>query len=43
MNIEEGEPLLLVERVSTTYVGRPVEVRRGWYLTQQHHYANDLV
>ncbi|MEY4862541.1 MAG: hypothetical protein RLZ51_636 [Pseudomonadota bacterium] len=43
LNIQEGEPLLLVERVSTTYAGRPVEVRRGWYLTRQHHYANDLV
>jgi len=42
LGIRAGEPLLLVERISTTYAGRPVEVRRGWYLTRHHHYANDL-
>lgn len=35
-------PLLSVERVSYTYGDRPVEVRRGWYVTTRHHYQNDL-
>lgn len=35
-------PLLSVERVSYTYGNRPVEVRRGLYLTDRHHYQNDL-
>jgi GntR family transcriptional regulator len=42
LGVPVGEPLLLVERVSTTYAGRPVEVRRGWYHTRHHHYANEL-
>jgi GntR family transcriptional regulator len=28
--VAPGEPLLLVERVSSSYGDRPVEVRRGW-------------
>lgn len=35
-------PLLSVERVSYTYGDRPVEVRRGLYLTDRHHYQNEL-
>ena len=35
-------PLLLVERLSFTYGDRPVEVRRGLYLTTRHHYRNSL-
>jgi GntR family transcriptional regulator len=42
LGVPAGEPLLLVERVSSTYGDRPVEVRRGWYLTRQHHYFNEL-
>jgi GntR family transcriptional regulator len=42
LGVPLGEPLLLVERVSTTYAGRPVEVRRGWYHTRRHHYSNEL-
>ncbi len=37
-----GTPLLLVERVSLTYQDRPVEVRRGHYVTNRHHYFNEL-
>jgi GntR family transcriptional regulator len=40
--VAEGDPLLLVERTSTTYAGRPVEVRRGWYVTRGFHYFNEL-
>lgn len=40
--VELGTPLLLVERLSYSYDDRPVEVRRGWYLTRDHHYQNHL-
>ncbi|HYF59036.1 MAG TPA: GntR family transcriptional regulator [Burkholderiaceae bacterium] len=40
--VEPGSPLLLVERISTSYGDRPVEVRRGWYVTRRHHYFNEL-
>jgi GntR family transcriptional regulator len=35
-------PLLSVERVSYTYGDKPVEVRRGLYRTDRHHYRNEL-
>lgn len=37
-----GTPLLSVDRVSLTYGDRPVEVRRGLYVTTRHHYQNEL-
>jgi len=40
--IEPGTPLLSAERVSFTYGDKPVELRRGLYLTTRHHYQNDL-
>lgn len=40
--VPEGAPLLSVERVSFTYGDRPVEVRRGLYVTARHYYQNDL-
>jgi GntR family transcriptional regulator len=42
LNVVIGTPLLNVERVSFTYGDRPVEVRRGLYLTDRHHYQNEL-
>lgn len=42
LNTAEHTPLLNVERVSYTYGDRPVEVRRGLYLTDHHHYQNEL-
>lgn len=42
LGVKEGEPLLSVERLSYTYGDRPVEVRRGYYVTSQYHYQNDL-
>lgn len=42
LNIPMGTPLLSVERVSFTYGDKPVEVRRGLYLTDHHHYQNEL-
>ncbi len=43
LGIEPGKPVLFVDRLSTTYQERPVEVRRGYYLTENHHYFNALV
>jgi GntR family transcriptional regulator len=42
LGVETGSPLLLVERVSYSYENRPVEVRRGFYSTQTHHYYNEV-
>jgi GntR family transcriptional regulator len=42
LNVTPVTPLLSVERVSFTYGDRPVEVRRGLYLTDHHHYRNEL-
>jgi len=42
LGVQSGFPLLSVERVSFTYGDRPVEVRRGWYVTTGYHYQNDL-
>ncbi len=40
--VPPGMPLLEVERVSFTYEDRPVEVRRGQYVTSHFHYFNEL-
>lgn len=42
LHVALGTPLLNVERVSFTYGDKPVEVRRGLYLTDRHHYQNEL-
>lgn len=42
LNVPEGKPLLSVERVTFTYGDRPVEWRRGLYLTDEHYYLNEL-
>jgi GntR family transcriptional regulator len=42
LRVPAGFPLLSVERVSYTYGDRPVEVRRGWYVTTGYYYHNDL-
>ncbi len=42
LKVEEGSPLLLVERVAFTYGNKPVEWRRGFYSTRKHHYHNEL-
>jgi GntR family transcriptional regulator len=42
LNVCIGAPLLNVERVSFTYGDKPVELRRGLYLTSAHHYRNEL-
>jgi GntR family transcriptional regulator len=40
--VAPGTPLLSVERLSYTYGDRPVELRRGLYITDSHHYRNEL-
>jgi len=42
LRIQEGHPLLSVERVAFTYNNVPMELRRGLYLTDAHHYKNEL-
>ena len=42
LQVPEGSPLLLVERVTYTYADKPVEWRRGFYSTQHFHYHNEL-
>jgi GntR family transcriptional regulator len=37
-----GTPLLSVERLAYTYGDKPVELRRGLYHTEHHHYRNQL-
>jgi GntR family transcriptional regulator len=42
LRVPPGTPLLSVERVAYTYNDTPMELRRGLYLTQNHHYHNAL-
>jgi GntR family transcriptional regulator len=42
LEVSEGSPLLLVERVAYGYGDRPAEWRRGFYLTRNFHYHNEL-
>ena len=42
LKIAAGSPLLSVERLSLTYDDQPVELRRGLYVTEYHHYRNEL-
>ncbi|MCG2583096.1 GntR family transcriptional regulator [Massilia sp. TS11] len=42
LGIAAGTPLLCAERVSYTYGDKAVELRRGLYLTEHHHYLNEL-
>jgi GntR family transcriptional regulator len=40
--VDVGTPLLSVERLSYTYNGLPMELRRGLYRTDHRHYRNEL-
>lgn len=42
LGVAGGSPLLSVERASFTYGDKPVELRRGLYLTKNYHYRNEL-
>jgi GntR family transcriptional regulator len=43
LQVAPGAPLLSVERLSLTYGDTPVELRRGLYRTDRHHYRNELM
>ena len=42
LGVAKGTPLLSVERIAFTYNGVPMELRRGLYRTDTHHYRNEL-
>jgi len=42
LQVPPGTPLLSVERIAFTYNDVPMELRRGLYRTDSHHYRNDL-
>ena len=42
LKVGKATPLLSVERVAYTYNDLPMELRRGLYLTDTHHYRNVL-
>ena len=42
LRIPRGTPLLSVERIAYTYKDIPMELRRGYYRTDTHHYRNTL-
>ena len=42
LQLPANTPLLSVERIAYTYNDAPMELRRGFYRTDTHHYHNDL-
>lgn len=42
LGVPAGSPLLQVDRVSYTYGDRPMEFRRGLYVTERFHYRHSL-
>ena len=42
LKTEQNTPLLSIERIAYTYNDIPMELRRGYYLTDTHHYRNEL-
>lgn len=42
LKVPRGTPLLSVERIAYTYNDVPMELRRGLYRTDTHHYRNEL-
>ena len=42
LEVAHGTPLLSVERIAYTYKDVPMELRRGYYRTDTHHYHNTL-
>jgi GntR family transcriptional regulator len=43
LRVEAGAPLLSVERLTYTYGDKPVEVRKGLYVTSDYYYHNELI
>jgi GntR family transcriptional regulator len=42
LKVSQQVPLLSVERIAYTYNDVPMELRRGLYRTDTHHYRNEL-
>lgn len=42
LGVKEGLPLLSIERVAYTYGDKPMEIRKGLYLTEHYYYRNSL-
>ena len=42
LGVAAATPLLSVERIAYTYNDVPMELRRGLYRTDTHHYLNQL-
>ena len=42
LQVTAATPLLSVERIAYTYNDTPMELRRGLYRTDTHHYRNAL-
>lgn len=42
LDVPVGFPLLSVERIAYTYQNEPMELRKGYYRTDTHHYRNDM-
>jgi GntR family transcriptional regulator len=42
LHLPAHTPLLSVERIAYTYNDTPMELRRGFYRTDTHHYHNAL-
>lgn len=43
LEVDEGTPLLLIDRVAYTYGDKPAELRRSYCNTRSHHYRNRIV
>jgi GntR family transcriptional regulator len=43
LDVQAGFPLLVIDRVAYTYGDRPVELRRSYCNTADHHYRNHIV
>jgi|AntAceMinimDraft_6_1070360.scaffolds.fasta_scaffold01053_10 GntR family transcriptional regulator len=43
LGLLDGSPLLRVDRIAYTYGDRPVELRRSYCNTSNHHYRNQIV
>ncbi len=43
LKVAHGTPLLIAERIAYTYKDIPMELRRGYYRTDTHHYHNTLI
>ena len=43
LGVTKGAPVLTIERVAYTYADKPVELRRSFCNTREHHYRNRIV